>query len=347
MGHKYYIEFGSPLNQQYPLQNGHKVSATPKEALEGYLTDYHIKSIKKVYDEYSANVRVKFQNGKYNYYYIDIVAKTKKPKKLVMSTHNKNIGLRNKGNHHITNKERNMMHIQSIIDKNWASINGIKPDNINDGTIIYHGSRNGIIGDIAPDKSRVSCDFGMGFYTGTLKEQAGLLVKDNGKAKLIYTLSLLIDKSNISVYSFEDYSEESCIIWALYIAYHRGKIEIEKYPKLKELCDNIDTYDIIKGLIADDEMGAAFNEFLADALTIDGLIYCLSKVKLGHQYVFKTERACSCLHYMEIEPLSEDDKVELTSFRNKMLNDKESIVDEAKDLYPSGKRFRQLLKEFM
>ena len=71
------------------------------------------------------------------------------------------------------------------------------------------------------------------FYAGTLKEQAGLLIKDNGKAKLIYTLSMITDKSDVHIYNFEDSSEKSCILWALYIVYHRGKIEIEKYPLKK------------------------------------------------------------------------------------------------------------------
>ncbi len=52
MKHNYYIEFGSQLNEQYSLQNGNMVSETPKEALERYLTDYTITSIKKVNNKY-------------------------------------------------------------------------------------------------------------------------------------------------------------------------------------------------------------------------------------------------------------------------------------------------------
>ena len=37
--------------------------------------------------------------------------------------------------------------------------------------ILYHGSRGGLHGPIAP-KSRVRCDFGKGFYMGTDENQA-------------------------------------------------------------------------------------------------------------------------------------------------------------------------------
>lgn len=36
--------------------------------------------------------------------------------------------------------------------------------------ILYHGSKSGIKGDIAP-KSRDACDFGQGFYMGDLPDQ--------------------------------------------------------------------------------------------------------------------------------------------------------------------------------
>ncbi|MBR7085816.1 MAG: DUF3990 domain-containing protein, partial [Oscillospiraceae bacterium] len=41
--------------------------------------------------------------------------------------------------------------------------------------ILYHGSRSGIKGDIKPI-SREECDFGKGFYMGTISEQAKGLV---------------------------------------------------------------------------------------------------------------------------------------------------------------------------
>ena len=40
---------------------------------------------------------------------------------------------------------------------------------------LYHGSRGGLQGDIQPC-SRERCDFGKGFYMGTMREQAEMLI---------------------------------------------------------------------------------------------------------------------------------------------------------------------------
>ena len=43
--------------------------------------------------------------------------------------------------------------------------------------ILYHGSKSGIKGDIAP-KSRDACDFGQGFYMGDLPDQPKGLIAE-------------------------------------------------------------------------------------------------------------------------------------------------------------------------
>lgn len=58
---------------------------------------------------------------------------------------------------------------------------------------LYHGSRAGISGDIAP-VSREHCDFGKGFYMGTDRMQPLTLICNYPNAK-IYTLS--VDLSNL------------------------------------------------------------------------------------------------------------------------------------------------------
>ena len=60
-------------------------------------------------------------------------------------------------------------------------------DNTSKEIILYHGSKSGIQGAIAPI-SRDRCDFGKGFYMGTEKTQPLTLICNYPKAK-IYTLS--------------------------------------------------------------------------------------------------------------------------------------------------------------
>ena len=60
--------------------------------------------------------------------------------------------------------------------------------NSNEIITLYHGSKSGIRGAIAPI-SRKHCDFGKGFYMGTNRTQPLTLICNYPKAK-IYTLSV-------------------------------------------------------------------------------------------------------------------------------------------------------------
>ena len=134
--------------------------------------------------------------------------------------------------------------------------------------ILYHGSKSGIKGDIAP-KSRDACDFGQGFYMGVLP---GLKIK-----------------------TFEEDANDQ-IDWALFIAYNRGLLE-EKY---RNLCEKYraynENYDVIIGIIADDKMTQALQRFFMGELCDAALIEAMQKVSLGKQYVAKTKEACDKTH---------------------------------------------------
>ena len=82
-------------------------------------------------------------------------------------------------------------------------------------TLLYHGSKSGLVGDIAP-KSRERCDFGKGFYMGTTPEQPLTLICDFEESKF-YAVS--IDTSELS--SVEISTD---IDWAMVVAYHRGRM---------------------------------------------------------------------------------------------------------------------------
>ena len=86
--------------------------------------------------------------------------------------------------------------------------------------LLYHGSKSGIEGDIAP-KSRKQCDFGEGFYMGTEPSQALTLICDYESAKF-YIVSISVD--DLAVLDVPADLE-----WAMIVAYHRGRME-----KIKE-----------------------------------------------------------------------------------------------------------------
>ena len=101
--------------------------------------------------------------------------------------------------------------------------------------LLYHGSKSGIEGDIAP-KSRKQCDFGEGFYMGTEPSQALTLICDYESAKF-YIVSISVD--DLAVLDVPADLE-----WAMIVAYHRGRMEKIKdtsfYNKYQKITSDFD-----------------------------------------------------------------------------------------------------------
>ncbi len=296
-------------------------SDSPQEAVRNHFAKYGKKVEIQLGSQNNSNVRVTLAGGnRHNYYNVTVISASPIAQKPLTKTEFK--------------KSKR----QEIIDANWKSPNGVCEKLSGREIVLYHGSRDGIIGNIQPS-SRGRCDFGAAFYCGNQKEQAELLIKDNGTMKILYTV--VVDLSNLNVYTFED-----TVSWALYIAAKRKIIDVEKYGKIKKLMEFVDSHDVICGLIADDEMTQAFGEFLGGSLTENGLAYCLAKVDLGYQYAFKTPVSCKAIHYKNIEPLSKERLSELQVFHNNMITQKTGVVEYALDNI-DGKTFRQLIKEWI
>lgn len=159
--------------------------------------------------------------------------------------------------------------------------------------LLYHGSKSGIQGDIKPDyfRNRNTCDFGKGFYLGDLPDQPKGLIVGRPQGRFY---EIEYDSSNLKVKDFsavDDYTTK--IDWALFIAYNRIPEYFNGYPFLQERYHSYNTsYDLIIGLIADDSMMMVLDEFFSGKGSDKYLIDCLRHVKLGKQYVLKTEEAC-------------------------------------------------------
>lgn len=190
---------------------------------------------------------------------------------------------------------------------------------------LYHGSDGGLKGSVRHDKSAARCDFGKGFYTGTLREQACNRVCNCGQA-FVYDID--VDLSSLKVYEFND-----PILWALFIAYNRGSIDFSKYPKLVRIFNVINSNDVIIGVIADDTIAQVYSEFLQGNITDKCLVECLRYVKYGNQVVFKNMTACRKVKIVNTQNLSkEDKKVALEWGRGLKLNLNENL-DKLKIMY--------------
>lgn len=158
---------------------------------------------------------------------------------------------------------------------------------------LYHGSKNGIQGKIRPDRSRTMCDFGKGFYLGDIPDQPIGLIAGWENHRLY---EMEFQESGLRIRRFGNTYEEQ-VDWALFIAYNRNPQWYADYKKLSKKYESYHSdYDAVIGLIANDKMFQLLERFYDGTLCDKALIDGLSRVRLGNQYVLKTEKACSDGH---------------------------------------------------
>ena len=189
----------------------------------------------------------------------------------------------------------------------------------NNRVLLYHGSKSGIEGAIAPI-SREHCDFGKGFYMGTDPSQALTLICDYDKSKL-YIVSL--DTSILNILDVP-----ANIEWAMLVAFHRGRMDSIKesplYQKYHAISDN---KDLIIGCIANDRMFYVIDNFFLGNITDKALVNSLSVLQLGKQYVAVSQKGCNAvkiekeielshLERMFIKEIAEQNRAKGISFAN-------------------------------
>ena len=208
----------------------------------------------------------------------------------------------------------------------------------NNKVVLYHGSKEGIQGEIAPI-SREQCDFGKGFYMGTNTLQPLTLVCAEDKPKF-YTVEL--DLTGLRVLHVD-----ISLDWAMLIAYFRKEMESAKGTGLYEHYANFAKgYDVIVGYIANDRMYVELTRFFNRTLTDTALIHCLSALDLGMQYAAVTEKACKQIKILKEEDLS---MLELLALRDMSAERRKAgvaLADEIEVKYRrEGRFFDEILKE--
>lgn len=202
---------------------------------------------------------------------------------------------------------------------------------------LYHGSKSGIQGNIAP-VSRNRCDFGKGFYMGTDRTQPLTLICNYPNAKL-YTLS--VDLSDLKILDVE-----VGLDWALLVAYNRGKLESVKHSAIyKRIADLSSGCDMIIGYIADDRMFVVLDRFFNGEITDMALINSLSALKLGRQYTALTEKACKKIKILDEHELTENDRLKLKQESEANRSKGIAMADEICRKYRrDGRFFDEILK---
>ena len=163
--------------------------------------------------------------------------------------------------------------------------------------MLFHGS-NVAVSTILLDRCQPNKDFGKGFYTTSLSEQAGMMAKRVarrfGGVPCISTFSIEDGFQNRSDLSIKIFAEVN-IEWAMFVLNNR-------YPKSEKsnaLADNnVDCkYDIVIGPVANDDLSVIFRLFERGIISKESLVREMKYRKMTNQYSFHTERAVALLHY--------------------------------------------------
>lgn len=152
---------------------------------------------------------------------------------------------------------------------------------------LYHGSNQPIL-NVDLSKGQKYKDFGQGFYTTHLRDQAiywSKRIADRfGGVPTVTEFEFdieaaLTDGLNIKI--FEQPDKE----WALFIMANRKQSEV----------DFQHAYDIVIGSVADDKMARLFGLYDMEIIDLDAVVAGLIYKNLNSQYFFATERSLNYL----------------------------------------------------
>ena len=153
---------------------------------------------------------------------------------------------------------------------------------------LYHGS-NRQIEHVDLSKGKRFKDFGQGFYTTDLKQQAlewsKTITNRFGGAPTITEFEFDLDKAicaGLKIKIFETANRE----WALFVMANRDRTRTGHQHD----------YDIVIGPVADDNMARLFGLYDMNIIDLEAVVAGLTYKDLNSQYFFATERALEFLN---------------------------------------------------
>lgn len=168
-------------------------------------------------------------------------------------------------------------------------------------SILFHGAKTYIEGELSLEKSKPNNDFGKGFYCGESLEQSAMFVASFPHSSL-YIIDF--DSSGLTSKTFLVNQE-----WMLAIAYFRGRLEeFKNSPIIKKNREEIAAVDFIIAPIADNRMFEIIDSFIEGEITDEQCKHSLSATNLGNQYVFVSEKALQQVNLLEHCYVSEAEK---------------------------------------
>ena len=166
-------------------------------------------------------------------------------------------------------------------------------DDANGKILLFHGAKGDIEGDVDTHHSVPPNDFGDGFYTGESLDQAASWVAkyENSSVYGFYLPSL----NELKIKKYNANRE-----WLYVVLYFRGAFNhFEITDEIKHLVNDLSNCDLVIAPIADNEMFKTIDSFIRNEITDEACIHALAASNLGTQYVFKSDKACSKLEFID------------------------------------------------
>ena len=161
--------------------------------------------------------------------------------------------------------------------------------------ILYHGT-NLDIQSVNLALCRPYKDFGRGFYTTELPEQAQKMAERvsriYGGTPIVNVYEIadgFMENSGLDILDFGKVPSEK---WALFVMNNRNRFFADFGSKD---CNFDCKYDIVSGPIADDDMTALFFQYQNKLISLDALIKGMTFKEATSQYSFHTENAVKLL----------------------------------------------------
>ena len=210
---------------------------------------------------------------------------------------------------------------------------------------LYHGGLYEII-EIDLSKAKPNKDFGKGFYTTNIREQAEIWAeilaetqsrkdknyKQKGFVSCFNLAASVFSDDDYKVLRFSGYTEE----WFDFVVENRNTNEIYKHD-----------FDIVEGPVADDKIVSEINNYLRNPSLEEKQKFLkeLSKYPLpSHQICFCTENALRSIQRVDLKPLSRMERIGVVIVNDLMVRHNFTIED-AVETFATSKTFVNLSDE--
>ncbi len=210
---------------------------------------------------------------------------------------------------------------------------------INNEIVLFHGAKKPFSMPIDFLKnSKLTNDFGIGFYLGETFEQAAnyISVLDQD---IVYCFCLNLE--GLKTYKFNVNTE-----WMIAIAYFRGRLnDYKNHQLVRELIDKISQYDVIIAPLADNRMFDIIAEFVGGEITDEQCQHALAATNLGFQYVLKSEKTLKNISLLQEMFVCKKEKAHCIDNKITLTNNGAQKVKIARIQYKNkGQYIEEILK---